>query len=59
VKDIFFPGDEATAISGIASLTSAGVKGIYNAAGAKVNSLQKGVNIVKTADGKTLKVYVK
>ncbi len=59
VKAIFFPGDEATAISGIASLTSAGVKGIYNAAGAKVNSLQKGVNIVKTADGKTLKVYVK
>lgn len=32
---------------------------IYNVSGARVNALQRGVNIVRTADGKTMKVVKK
>ena len=35
------------------------VEAIYTIAGAKVSSLQKGINIVKYADGKVVKVLVK
>ena len=35
------------------------VKHIYTLTGAKVTSLQRGVNIVRTADGRTLKVLKK
>ena len=54
-----FGDDEATAIAGIEALTSGNMEGIYTTSGAKVNSLQKGVNIIRTKDGKSLKVYVK
>jgi hypothetical protein len=49
--------DNATAIRAIEALTS-GEAEIYNAAGARQNSLQKGVNIIKQS-GKTMKVMVK
>ncbi|MBQ6750035.1 MAG: Ig-like domain-containing protein [Bacteroidaceae bacterium] len=54
-----FGDDEATAIAGIEALTSGNMEGIYTTSGAKVNSLQKGVNIIRTKDGKSMKVYVK
>lgn len=38
---------------------SAGSKGIFTLSGMKVNSLQKGINIVKMADGSVKKMYVK
>ena len=49
--------NNATAIRAIEALTS-GEAEIYNAAGARQNSLQKGVNIIKQG-GKTVKVMVK
>ena len=49
--------DNATAIRAIEALTS-GEAEIYNAAGARQNSLQKGVNIIKQGN-KTYKVMVK
>ena len=49
--------DNATAIKAIETLTS-GEAEIYNAAGARQNSLQKGVNIIKQGN-KTFKVMVK
>ena len=49
--------NNATAIRAIEALTS-GEAEIYNAAGARQNSLQKGVNIIKQG-GKTFKVMVK
>lgn len=58
-KAIFFPESEATAIEGVNALATGNVEGIYNAAGAKQNGLQKGINIMKMANGKTVKVMVK
>lgn len=58
-KSLSFGDDEATAIAGIEALTSGNMEGIYTTSGAKVNSLQKGVNIIRTKDGKSMKVYVK
>ena len=49
--------NNATAIRAIEALTSGEVE-IYNAAGARQNSLQKGVNIIKQGN-KTFKVMVK
>jgi hypothetical protein len=57
-KAIRFPGADATGINTINVLTS-GKAEIFNAAGARIPSLQKGVNIIRTADGKTSKVLVK
>lgn len=58
-KAFFFDfGGESTAINAINALTSGDVQ-FYNAAGARVPGLQKGMNIVKKADGKTFKVMVK
>ena len=58
-KAFFFPtGDEATAIAGVNVLLNNSYEGIYNAAGVKVNGLQKGLNIVKKG-GKSYKIYVK
>lgn len=58
-KAFFFPESEATAIEGINALANGNVEAIYNAAGAKQNGLQKGINIIKMANGKTVKVLVK
>jgi len=59
VRALFFPADgEATGIEAIGVLTSGNYDAIYTAGGAKVNSLQKGLNIV-VKDGKSYKIFVK
>lgn len=57
-KTLGFGGD-ATAISTIEALTSGNFEGIYNAAGAKINRMEKGVNIIRMTDGTTRKVMIK
>lgn len=51
--------NDVTAISAISGNDSEAVAGYYTIGGAKVNSLQKGINIVKMADGSVKKVFVK
>ena len=46
--------DDPTAINGVNANSS--VKAVYNAAGAQQNGLQKGINIVKMADGSVKKI---
>lgn len=55
-RALFF--GEATGISAIEALT-AGEAEIYGADGVRQNSLQKGVNVIKAKDGKSVKVMVK
>ena len=57
-RAFFFPENNATAIKAINALTS-GKAEIFNASGAKIPALQKGMNIIRTADGKSQKVMVK
>lgn len=60
-KALFFnakDAEEATAIEGIEVLTAGDYDAIYNAAGAQVKSLQKGVNIIKKGN-KSYKIFVK
>ena len=60
VKAISFPGQgDATGINAVSTLFGDDVEGIYTVGGTRVNGLQKGVNIIRTADGKTQKVLVK
>lgn len=54
----FLLGEEATAIETIEVLTS-GEAEVYTVGGARVPGLQKGMNIVRKADGKSYKVMVK
>jgi hypothetical protein len=55
----FFPaGGEATAITAIQALTSGNAQ-IFDANGVQQQRLLKGVNIVRTQEGKTVKVMVK
>lgn len=49
-------GVVADAISGIQTEMENGNVSIYTVGGAKVNTLQKGINIVRLANGKTIKV---
>lgn len=51
-------GSEETGIAAIEALSS-GKAEIFNASGAHVPALQKGVNIIRNADGTTYKVMVK
>ena len=52
--------DYAAGIENVAAPANAPVaEGIYSLSGARLNSLQKGINIVKSADGSTRKVLVK
>ena len=53
----FFDG-ETTAIEALDALTSGDAE-FFNAAGARIPALQKGVNIVRRADGTSYKVIVK
>jgi hypothetical protein len=55
--DVEEPG-EVDAIAGIKAEIEAGAE-IYTVGGAKLNKLQKGVNIIKKADGSVRKVFVK
>ena len=52
------PDDGLVVIDGINSESSA-INAIYTVTGAKVSSLQKGINLVKMADGTVQKVLVK
>ena len=54
----FFFGGEATGISAIEALQNGDAE-IYTINGTRVNTLQKGINIVKMSNGKTQKVLVK
>lgn len=49
---------EATAISALTA-EDATMEAVFNAAGARQNGLQKGLNIVKMSNGETMKVVVK
>ena len=49
-------GNLWTAINGINADAAAGNTQIFTVNGTRVNALQKGINIVRTADGKTVKV---
>lgn len=53
-----FPDNVETAIEAINALTS-GEAEVFNAAGARVPALQKGMNIIKMRNGSTRKVMVK
>ena len=53
-----FGEEDATAINGLEVLTSGKYDAIYNAAGVKVNALQKGMNIIQKG-GKSYKIFVK
>ena len=57
-RALYFPESEATAIDAISALTS-GEAQIFNAAGAQLPSLQKGMNILQLSNGKSTKVMVK
>jgi len=58
IKALFFDDDEATAIESIDVQTAGEYDAIYTATGVKVNSLQKGLNIV-VKNGKSYKIFVK
>ena len=59
IRPVFIGVDNtATGIGSVRAL-EAGAEGIYTLGGVKVNALQKGVNIVRKADGTTVKVLVK
>ena len=53
--DCVFGKKSETAINGVVAGKTAPVV-VFNATGARQNGLQKGLNIVRTADGKTVKV---
>jgi hypothetical protein len=57
-RALYFPENEATAIDAINALTSGDAQ-IFNAAGAQLPSLQKGMNILQLSNGKSIKVMVK
>ncbi len=57
VKSIGF--DSTTAINTLEVLANGAYEGIYTADGVKLNRMEKGVNILKMADGTTRKVIVK
>lgn len=56
--DCVFGKKSETAINGVVAGKTAPVA-VFNATGARQNGLQKGLNIVRTADGKVKKVLVK
>ncbi len=58
IKALFFDDDEATAIESVDVQTAGEYDAIYTATGVKVNSLQKGLNIV-VKNGKSYKIFVK
>lgn len=51
--------EEEVIETGITSLINGSYEGIYTPNGIKVDKLQKGMNIVKLANGKTHKIFVK
>ena len=58
-REAFFFGDnQTTAISALKALSEGNAE-IYNTNGMRIPSLQKGMNIIKTADGAIRKIMVK
>lgn len=55
VHQIKFVADGATGINGAETATAKTIAGIYTVAGAQVNGLQNGVNIIKYTDGTSVK----
>ncbi|MBO7660436.1 MAG: hypothetical protein J6S65_02735, partial [Bacteroidaceae bacterium] len=51
--------DDPTSINALDALTNGAYEGIYTVDGVKLNRMEKGVNILKMADGTTRKVVVK
>ncbi len=56
---VTFGEDITSGISNVTTTTGDGVEAIYDLSGKKLNELQKGVNIVRKADGTTVKVLKK
>lgn len=54
-----FSFDETSTVSPLKALVEGRVEQIYNASGARIPSLQKGLNIIKMSDGSIRKVMVK
>ena len=52
-------GEKEDGVNGIAAATSNGKTAIFSLNGMRMKSLQKGVNVLRTADGKTMKIVVK
>lgn len=52
-------GGNPTGMNAVEELTNNGIEAVYNTAGVKQNDIQKGVNIVRLANGKTITVIVK
>ena len=48
-----------TAIKAIESNAGSNAAGIYTISGARLAAPQRGINIIRTADGKTIKVMMK
>lgn len=48
-----------TGVNAVEELANNGIEAVYNTAGVKQNGIQKGVNIVRLANGKTITVIVK
>ena len=62
VHDIYVynkPATDPTGISTVESKQSVAADGIYNINGVRMQQLQRGLNIVKTADGQVKKLMVK
>lgn len=59
VKGLTFSVEESTAIEAISTPASEKTQSIYTPNGIKVDSLQKGLNIIKMSDGSVKKVMVK
>lgn len=58
--NVVFGTDEFTSgISNVTTTTENGVEAIYDLSGRKLNEMQKGINIVRKADGTTVKVLKK
>jgi hypothetical protein len=58
-KLAFVIDGEETAINGVEADSDAMIVAIYSLDGRRIESMQRGVNIVKLSDGKTKKVIVK
>lgn len=57
-KEFFFIEDTVDGINDIA-VEENEVKDVYNLNGSRINQMQQGLNIIRTKDGKTQKIWVK
>ena len=56
--DVVALTDDELAINNI-TLNDTDVKDVFDLSGSRINQLKRGVNIIRTQDGKTMKVWVK